>query len=262
VTDRERYLFDLQGFLVVPGVLQESDVRTLNELLDAYSLWENAGVGRFRGVWANDADFIVVGHLHEWDEPFVKLLDHPRTLPYLVELVGADLRYDHGHALLMRRGATSLRLHGGGTPYIPSESYRFADGRMHNGLVAVSIALTEAEACQGGFAAIPGSHKANLPCPPDIKNFTDIGPWVVRVDVRPGDAIFFTEALTHGTWPWVADHERRSVLLKYTPGHMAFGDPALPDSAAPQLEGARQRLLRRPYVPAREPVVSVPAGAR
>ena len=39
---------------------------------------------------------------------------------------------------------------------------------------------------------------------------------------KAGSAVIFTEALTHGTLPWTADHERRALFYRYTPGHMAF----------------------------------------
>ena len=38
---------------------------------------------------------------------------------------------------------------------------------------------------------------------------------VVQPEMNAGDVIFFAEAATHGTLPWNADHDRRSVLYKY-----------------------------------------------
>ena len=38
---------------------------------------------------------------------------------------------------------------------------------------------------------------------------------VVQPDMKAGDVVFFAEAATHGTLPWTADHDRRSVLYKY-----------------------------------------------
>ena len=35
MSDREKYLFDLQGFIVVKGMLSEEEVKALNEALDA-----------------------------------------------------------------------------------------------------------------------------------------------------------------------------------------------------------------------------------
>ena len=37
-----------------------------------------------------------------------------------------------------------------------------------------------------------------------------------------GDVAIFTEAVTHGTLPWTAEHPRRSILTRYTAGNMAY----------------------------------------
>ena len=34
--------------------------------------------------------------------------------------------------------------------------------------------------------------------------------------------IIFTEVLQHGTLPWAAEHDRRSILWRYSPGNMSF----------------------------------------
>jgi hypothetical protein len=263
MTPEERYLFDVQGFLVIEDVLSREEVGELNRLLDEYDLWRNKGTGRFFELWTNDPHFITVGPVHQWDEPFRRLLDHPKTLPYLEALLGPKLRYDHGHALLMHKGSTHLRLHGGGAPFAPDDYYLVRDGRMFSGLTSVSFALTDAEPGKGGFAAIPGSHKANFPCPPEIIHFERSGPWVVHVPARAGSAILFTEALTHGTWPWQLDTERRTLLYKYAPGHIGWaGDTPdatrITSEASAGTDGgytdAQRRLLTPPYVAGRPDV--------
>ena len=40
------------------------------------------------------------------------------------------------------------------------------------------------------------------------------------------DVVIFTETLTHGTLPWTADHERRALLYKFSPGCMAYSPGA------------------------------------
>ena len=35
--------------------------------------------------------------------------------------------------------------------------------------------------------------------------------------MKAGDAVIFTEALTHGTLPWTAAHERRLLRYLYSP---------------------------------------------
>lgn len=266
MNDEERYLFDVQGFLLIEDVLSTGELAALNGLLDSYDLWQNKGTGRFDEIWTNDPDFITVGPAHLWDEPFRRLLDHPKMLPYLTALAGTKFRYDHGHALLMRQGATHLRLHGGGAPFSPDCYYLVRDGTMYNGLIAVQFVLVDHLPGQGGFAAIPGSHKANFPCPREFLQFEKTGPWVVHVPAKAGSAIIFTEALTHGTWPWTADYERRVLLYKYTPGHMAWAGET-PDATPVRLREAaaqsngwsaqERRILTPPSVAGRPDTVEV-----
>ena len=35
----------------------------------------------------------------------------------------------------------------------------------------------------------------------------------------------FTEALTHTTLPWMGSHQRRSLLVRYAPGNLAYATP-------------------------------------
>jgi ectoine hydroxylase-related dioxygenase (phytanoyl-CoA dioxygenase family) len=245
----EQYLFDLMGFLVVKQVLSRAEVDELNDLLDGHDLWRKAESGQ-ESAWRNDPNFMTVGALHTWEEPFRRLLAHPRMLPYLTSLVGQKFRYDHGYALLMRPGSKQLGLHGGNTPWDPAQDYHYRDGVMMNGLIVMSYALTDAGADDGGFAVVPGSHKANFAVPKRYISLEETGPWAARVPVQAGDVIIFSEACTHGTWPWRAQHERRSLLYKFCPGHMAWASPYPTPADAPEIDYPEQlkRILDAPYV--------------
>lgn len=249
MNDEEKYLFDLTGFIVLKQVLPREHVAELNALIDSYDLWRKAEAGG-EPAWINDPNFVTVGALHTWAEPFRRLLAHATILPYLKTLVGPKFRYDHGYALLMRAGSKQLGLHGGHTPWDPSQDYQYRDGQMMNGLTVVSFALTDAGAEDGGFAVVPGSHKANFPVPRRFVSLEDTGSWVARVPVEAGDAIIFSEACTHGTWPWRAKHERRSLLYKFAPGHLAWAAPHPSPADAPDIDYTEQqrRILEPPYV--------------
>ena len=41
--------------------------------------------------------------------------------------------------------------------------------------------------------------------------------------LEPGDVLFFTEASTHGTLPWSAEHTRRAALYRFAPATSAYG---------------------------------------
>ena len=44
-------------------------------------------------------------------------MDHPKVLPYLIELIGPRVRLDHDYAIYMRHGADSQPIHGGPMRY-------------------------------------------------------------------------------------------------------------------------------------------------
>ena len=95
---------------------------------------------------------------------------------------------------------------------------------------------------------VPGSHKANLNPPPGLVEWDDWQHLVQEIHGKAGDAIIFSEtceshshrsfplvrtfgcrlrdgcclAGTHGTLPWTAKHQRRAILYKYSPSHMAY----------------------------------------
>ena len=45
---------------------------------------------------------------------------------------------------------------------------------------------------------------------------------VMEINAKAGDAVIFTETLTHGTLPWKASHQRRALLYKFSPGFQAY----------------------------------------
>jgi ectoine hydroxylase-related dioxygenase (phytanoyl-CoA dioxygenase family) len=245
MNDEEQYLFDLHGYLVVEGVLSAAEVAALNHLIDAQGLPVPDTVidsQRFAGFL-------------NWGQPFRDLLAHPRALPYLAALLGPAPRLDHAYGIAMRGGTEGLHLHGGGTPYDPAQYYHYRQGIMYCGLTVLTWALTDAPSGAGGFACIPGSHKSNLPCPSAIRHYErNPGGCVVQVPMRAGDLLIFTEALTHGTYPWTAPYHRRALLYKYAPGHLAWGRADAQTSTEEGYTDQQRLLLEPPYVYKRRPV--------
>jgi ectoine hydroxylase-related dioxygenase (phytanoyl-CoA dioxygenase family) len=247
MNDAEKYLFDLRGYLVVEGVLAPDEVAALNATLNeklAESVAPDKTTHRFGG-------------LLDWAPEFRALIAHPRIAPCLYTLVGEKCRLDHDYLDIIRSGLGPIgaTLHGGGTPHDPSQSYRVIDGRMYNGLVVVVYALKDVNPGDGGFACVPGSHKANFRLPAEWAPMDEhLAACVTPVLCRAGDAIIFTEAMTHGTLPWHGKDERRSIFYKYSPHFSSWSarryDPAAYDDLTPEarrmLEGPNARYRNRP----------------
>ena len=237
MNEQERFLFDLQGFLVVPGALDAEEVARLNAIMDEY-------VAREMSPQTHTHRF---GRLLNWAKPYRDLIDHPRIAPYLEALLGSQFRLDHDYADVIRtgKGPIGTVLHGGATPFDPTQYYHYRDGRMFNGLVVVAYSLKDVRPGDGGFGCVPGSHKSNVPFPREWQELDDPQPCVQRVAGPAGSAIIFTEALTHGTLPWYGREERRTVFFKYSPHPLSW---AAHYYNAAEYEGLteRQRAILEP----------------
>lgn len=241
MNELERYLFDLQGFLVIDAALTPDQIVLLNTVLDeqvALNQEAEKPWSRFDGLLG-------------WGKPFRDLIDNPRIMPYLLDLIGCNVRLDHDYVHIIRQpgtGPIGTFLHGGGTPHDPCQYYWFKNGRMYNGLTAVAYHLTDVNLGDGGFGCIPGSHKSNFPVPRAIENLNTLHPCVQEVAGKAGTAIIFTEALTHTTLFWQATRERRTLFYKYSPASSAWLRQYYDPSAYPDLTERQRQMLKAPGV--------------
>jgi hypothetical protein len=250
MTDEQRFLFDLLGYLVLEDVLSSGQVAALNALLDEYDLW--SGSSPADGGWLafEDDDFLTAGRIHRWGEPFRRLIANPTILPYLGDLIGPQFRFEDGKVLLMREGSNSGVLHGGRLPFWHHAHYEVLDGQIHNGLFVVSFALCDHRPGEGGFVCLPGSHKINFPLPDHFHDIDESLSYLQHVPLKAGSVLLFTEALAHGTWRWTGEHERRVVLLTYAPGNASYGRDYASADDVPDADwtAVERLLLEPPYV--------------
>jgi hypothetical protein len=238
----DRYAFDCRGWVLIEHVLDQATVGTLRRVIADQGLPPP-------GEGVLDQRFGGHGELFRWHPGFRGLLDHPLVLDVLRQLVGPTARLDHSYGIMMRPGTAGLGLHGPQQPFDPSQFYAHRGGRMWNGMVAFSWALTDAGPGDGGFGCIDGSHRAEEPLPPGAEAL------VREVPQPAASVLIFTEALFHCTVPWNGREDRYNLLFKYCPGNSGWArrPPAPPDVL--ELLTPRQRLLLEPpYVEGRPPV--------
>lgn len=238
MTELERYLFDLQGFLVLENALTPAEIQAINKLIDQHI----AHVDEPGKLWVR------FDSLLGWGQSLRNLIENPRITPYLEALLGAGYRLDHDYVHIIRQGAGPIGsiLHGGGTPYDPCQYYLYKEGKIYNGLVAVAYNLTDVPVGFGGFGCIPGSHKSNLALPQEWQNLANPAPCVQEICGKAGTAIIFTEALTHGTIPWKGQHERRTLFYKYSPYSTAWARYYYNSEDYPDLIEEQRRILKTP----------------
>ena len=153
MNDDEKYLFDLNGYLVIEGVLTREEIDISNQAIDRYSekmrirsreerldgnsdmLRGTHGRGEFGGLLELESP---------WCDPFRKMLVHPKIVPYLNEILGKGFRMDHQMFLIsMDKGAEGFIFHGSSGPgFDPNQYYIFQNGKMHCGLTVVTVSYT------------------------------------------------------------------------------------------------------------------------
>ena len=238
LSDAERYFLDVNGFLVRRGVLKPLEVERLQRCVDELNVQPGTTIASQR----------FTGHLVR-DPAFRALIDHPAVFDVVRELCGPLVRLDHTYGIVMAPGTRGLDLHGGAVPFDPSQFW-VADGTgVHAGLVAALWSLSRAEDGDGGFACIPGSHKAAFALPTGVGVDGPWSDWAREVPLGRGDLLLFAEALTHGTLPWAGREERRLLVFKYSPGNSSWARELTVGDDLLTLLSPRQRLLvEPPYV--------------
>jgi ectoine hydroxylase-related dioxygenase (phytanoyl-CoA dioxygenase family) len=247
LNDDEKYIFDLNGYRVLRGVLSPEQVARCNEAIDRHADQLVAHERQFEGdskALASDVRQHWLSGMLGWDrpwcEPFRELLVHARVRPYLTEILGAGYRLNEGPDLVtMTKGCAGHYLHGGGIERPDfTQTYMWKHGKIYCGMTVVEFMLSDERPGDGGLAVIPGGHKSNYPLPEPIMFYEEHQELVTELHVKAGDAVIFVEACTHGTLKWNADHQRRTMIYRYTPGFMEFGSKA-PDSMVEMTEEER-----------------------
>jgi ectoine hydroxylase-related dioxygenase (phytanoyl-CoA dioxygenase family) len=248
----QQYLFDLQGYLVIKNVLDTVELAELNQLIDAQPLpspREQIRFGSAAGRHGPDYGFL------NWGEAFCRLLDHEAIMPILRFRLGDCFRLDRLYGIRMHQGQTMGSLHAdygasARNAFVrPGERFHFATNAIYEGFTVVAWNLADAGPAYGGFWCIPGSHKSQFKLPRQIFEAPEKATCVVIPEVPAGSVILFTEALLHGTAPWTAAHERRTLLYKYCVSQMAWSRArVLPPPGVP-LTPHQQALLGEPAEP-------------
>ena len=132
---------------------------------------------------------------------------------------------------------------------------------MRCGLISFQYQLSDLNPGDGGLCLVPGSHKANFPCPADIVTCDADQELIYQPVPKAGDLLIFNEATTHGTIPWKGKQDRRALLYRYAPKYMQhaawMAETNLPEWAS-ELTEAQHAVLEPAYVQRRPHVGDVP----
>ena len=242
------YLFDLRGYLVLKGAIGRDDLAEMNRWVDDHwSYVENPPVDEAPVVGERVRPDCWIGHveLHSYGPDdgvnfqniveggavFERLIDHPAWLPLVTRFINPINRLSiHENLLNVRGPGGFLYIHSGG--HMPISYMTF---RQHNtgewmvGQINVLMALHDIGPGDGPTVLVPGSHKvtevhprlavdgAPIAAASHERESAGTALGMQEVYLEAGDALLFTDAVTHGSARRTAAGYRRTVLYRYSP---------------------------------------------
>lgn len=242
-TEDQKFLFDTRGWLVVPGVLSESDVEEMRAYCSRLKYEPQSLPESQRSTVAG---------------PLERLTDHPLVLGFMNEFVahpplataeGYGFRLENSFLVQRGAGEGKFEPHGGSGFFNfqgDSHMYRCRPGIVSSGLTRVVWELNPVEERGGGTMFLTGSHKGAFP-PPSSSQALDSPLWE-SYGCPAGSALFFTEAITHTAAPWRNPaFERVAIFSCYNTVNSKWHDwDPHPDLLA-SMPPLRQSLFRGVY---------------
>ncbi len=219
MTDEQKYLFDLQGYLVLENVVPTAMVDACKVALDRFEQMDPGGYPAPLVLGTEKTpENLYISNIMEGDQAFVPLMDLPEVLDVVATVTGGPYRLNHTYTIY-RWGGGYTRLHMHGTPIISKCQYHCRNGQMVSTLTKAVFPMLDCGPEDGCFAVIPGAHKSNFPRPwgPEPAE----NPVLTPVPAKAGDAIIFTEALTHGSVVNTSGRARRTLYYCSQPSHKA-----------------------------------------
>jgi ectoine hydroxylase-related dioxygenase (phytanoyl-CoA dioxygenase family) len=272
MTEDERYLFDLNGYLIVRGVLSPEQVKEATDVIDKHSedmierkegALRNAVKGtKYYGSGPGRKD---LGQVLEWGADssiFKSILAHPRLVPLFHGILGKGYRLDHlPFVIAQDTGAEGFQLHGGTVDctsgeYNPHLAYTCHHNMIRSALMGCNVMLTDHNAGDGGFCIVPGSHKSNFKMPPGMVDGEAHEEFIRQPTTKAGDVVLFSEGTVHGAMAWTpADRQRRVCLYRFSPATNVYGRSYFgheggggwPAAIYEDLTEAQRAVLEPPY---------------
>src|SRR5258708_38868780 len=231
MNDREKFLFDLQGFLVIRDFLTKGEVNALNAAIDDNIEKKGEDGNSFTGnsktlVGTHKRGFFsgMLTWTKPWCNPYRDIIAPPKAIPYLNTIHGRGWRLDHEPFILTAdKDSEGLMLHGSTDRHFDgSQYYTYRNGEMRCGMVVFQYQLADVNEGDGGLCVIRGSHKANFPSAVELREWEVDRDIVYNLTCKSGDLVIFNEATMHGKLASKDSPQRRSLLVGHSAKYFNF----------------------------------------
>jgi hypothetical protein len=208
LTEEQKFTFDSQGWLCIPGVLEEAELEEMREFCHRLK---------------DDAGSLPPHQRTPIAGPLERLVDHPVVVGFCNEFLsyprldGDDhygFRFETSFLYYRELGMGTFSPHNGnGVWRLPGSSheYRAIPGKAYSGLTRCVWELNPVREGDGGTLFVNGSHKAAYTLPPSI--YKQDSPLWSSYSCPAGSVVFFSEATTHSARPWTNPEVPRIAIF-------------------------------------------------
>ena len=236
MTVEQKFVFDLKGWVLLPGVLEPDLIRAIDEHIETLVKKPDSLPAHLRSSYSGPAQ---------------ELLDHPAILGILREvLIAPDttpdcygFRCENSFPMYRPLGGDGLEAHGGGPGIHPLFSYFAREGRIFAGTTRVIWELRDVAKTDGGTLIMSGTHKSNFAVPKSVSGKDS--PLFETYECPAGSAIVFSEALCHAGPVWKNPrYARLGIFNCYNRLESQYHKLTVPPEVIDALSPKRRTLFR------------------
>ncbi len=262
-TPREIFAFDLNGFIIVRGVIGQEHITEINHSLDRLQhLRLGAWAGYVHGHSYGGREGLNLQQIYEAGECWECLIDHPAYIERVRTFVGGELTFDYLHGPLfmdecfasIRAEGEAIGIHSGNQDGCARTRFHVQNQRFHCNQVNVLIAWNDIGPGDGATMVVPASHKANFDHP-DRESYrmrdgeatsAEGVEGAIEVHLKAGDALIFTDAIMHGSAARRNPGQRRISVYRYGVSWGRWRHPYRPSAALVERLNPRARQMVQP----------------
>ncbi len=190
---------DKMGYTVIPGVLPQDECKRMaDRLSEIYEQRSKAGMDRHPSVDPAREHFVF--NLHNKDNMFLPLIDHPAVVPILERYLDTNLVLNYFNARATVKGSKPQHFHIDSRVPFPTNAIMMQAIWMINDFTVEN----------GATRVVPGSHKWNI-----IPDRPLDHPQARQTTGKAGSVLLYNSSLWHGAGPSTAEARRWGILVIY-----------------------------------------------
>jgi ectoine hydroxylase len=209
-TELDRFMFESWGYLIIPDVLNEEEIREC--LAASIRIHEKEGTTG----WAQ------VGRGYETEPCLERLIDHPAIIPKVRAVYGDRF-------ILQSAWCTKQPALGGMGGWHQDGSNAYSFRKLGHPIpllqLRASYLLTDQLVPRtGNMQMIPGSHRSTEMLPDSVREGREEPPIGHVICAKAGSVMFFHNAVWHRTYAHDGNYDRYTQHYIYSPPWVRFSD--------------------------------------